>query len=97
MSLYYESQNRKSTACDFGGNAKVNSGALTKSAASVAESCIANPNSTFVPGSPSSTAGGSPTGSSGKNGGSTPLADSLQNLGLAMGISALGALWTLFA
>ena len=98
MSLYYESQNRKSTACDFGGNAKLNSGALTQSASSVAESCIANPSATFVPGSPSSTSNGNPTSTSGgKNGGSPSLMDSAQSLGLVIAISAFGALWTLLA
>lgn len=99
MSLYYESQNRKASACDFGGNAKLNTAALTQSASSVAESCIANPSATFVPGSPSSTAGGKPSssGGSGKNGGTLSLVDSIQSLGLVMGISAFGALWTLLA
>jgi len=101
MSQYYESQGRKSSACDFGGNAKLNSNALTKSASSVAESCIANPNSTFVPGSPSSAAGGGkPTstgGGGGNNGGSISLMDSIQNLGLVIGLGAFGALWTLLA
>lgn len=99
MSLYYESQNRNPSACDFGGNAKVNTNAQSKSASSVAESCIANPNATFVPGSPSSTSGGKPTStkSGGGNNGSASLMDSLRSLGLVMGISVLGALWTLLA
>lgn len=97
MSLYYESQNRKSSACDFGGNAKLNSGALTQSASSVAASCIANPNATFVPGSPSSGSNVNPTSTSkgGNSGGSVSLMDSVQSLGLVMIISAFGALWTL--
>lgn len=98
MSLYYESQSRKASACDFGGNAKLNNAALTQSAASVAQSCIANPNATFVPGSPSSTAGGNPTSTGkGNSGGSVSLMDSIQSLGLVMGISTLGALWTFLA
>lgn len=98
MSLYFESQNRNPSACNFGGNAQLNNAALTKSASSVAESCIANPNSTFVPGSPSSTSGGKPTGtgSNGGNGG-VSLMDSIHSLGLVMGISAFGAIWTFFA
>ena len=97
MSLYYESQNRKSSACDFGGNAKLNSGALTQSASSVAESCIANPSATFVPGSPSSSSNGNPTSTSkgGNSGGSVSLTGSIQGLGLVMTISVFGALWTL--
>ncbi|KAF9650722.1 glycoside hydrolase family 72 protein [Thelephora ganbajun] len=96
MSLYYETQNRNPAACNFGGNAKLNSGALTMSAASAAESCIANPSATFVPGS-SSTISKSvkPTGTGGNSGGSVSLMDSIQSLGLVMGISTVGALWTL--
>lgn len=97
MSLYYESQNRNPTACDFGGNAKVNTNAQSNSASSVAESCIANPSATFVPGSPSSTSGGKPSSTSGGNNGSASLMDSFRSLGLVMGISVLGALWTLIA
>lgn len=98
MSLYYESQNRKASACDFGGNAKLNNAALTQSASSVAQSCIANPNATFVPGSPSSTVGGNPTSTGKKNSGdSVLLMDSIQSLGLMVGISTLGALWTFLA
>ena len=98
MSLYYESQNRNSAACDFGGNAKLNSGALTEGAASVAQSCIANPDATFVPGgSSTASGGGKPTSSSGNNGASGSLVDSIQSLGLVVGISTVGALWTLFA
>ena len=98
MSLYYESQNRKSTACDFGGNAKLNSGALTQGASSVAQSCIANPSATFVPGSPSS--GSKPTstsGNGGNTGGSASLMDSILSLGIVMTIGAFGAVWTLLA
>jgi len=98
MTLYYETQNRNAAACDFGGNAQLNSGALTVDAVAAAESCIANPTATFVPGS-SSSGGGEPTGT-GNNGGtdgSVSLMDSIQSLGLVMGISAIGALWTLLA
>ena len=99
MTLYYESQSRNSAACDFGGNAKLNSGAVTVDASAAAESCIANPSATFVPGSSSTTSGkGNPTGTgSGGSGGSVSLMESIQSLGLVMGISAVGALWTLFA
>jgi len=98
MSLYYESQNRNAAACDFGGNAHLNSGALTANAADSAASCIANPSATFVP-SPASSTSGKPggTGSSGGSGGSVSLMDSIQSLGLVMGISVLGGLWTLLA
>jgi len=98
MSLYYETQSRNSAACDFGGNAHLNSGASNVDAESAAESCIANPGATFVPGS-SSTTSGRPTGTSGggDGGGSVSLMDSIQTLGLVMGISSIGALWTLFA
>lgn len=103
MSLYYQSQSRNPSSCDFGGNAQLNSGAATVDASSAAESCISNPSATFVPGSgSSSTTSGSvrptSTGSSGGNsGGSVSLINSIQSLGLAMGISVVGALWTLFA
>jgi len=100
MSLYYQSQNRNSAACDFGGNAKVNSAALTVDASAAAQSCIANPTATFVPGSSSTTSGSvGPSGTSGggNSGSSVTLMDSIQSLGLVMGISAVGALWTLLA
>jgi hypothetical protein len=98
MSLYYQSQNRNSAACDFGGNAQLNSGALTVDPSSAAQSCISNPSATFVPGSQSSGSGNpTSTGNNGSSGGSISLMDSIQSLGLAMGISAIGALWTLFA
>ena len=70
-------------------------------ASTAAESCISNPSATFVPGSSSTTSGSvRPTGTGsgvGTNGGSVSLIDSVQSLALAMGISAAGALWTLFA
>jgi hypothetical protein len=101
MSLYYQTQSRNAAACDFGGNAQLNSGALTVDAASAAQSCIANPSATFVPGSPSTTSGSvRPTGTGsngGSSGGSVSLMDSIQSLGLVMGVSAVGAFWTLFA
>jgi len=98
MSLYYESQNRNAAACDFGGNAHLNSGALTVNAADSAASCIADPSATFVP-APASSTSGKPTGtgSNGGSGGSISLMDSIQSLGLVMGISVIGALWTLLA
>lgn len=96
MSLYYQSQNRNSASCDFGGNAHLNSGALTVDPASAAQSCISNPSATFVPGSQSS-GSGNPTSTSHSGSGSVSLMDSIQSLGLVMGISAIGALWTLFA
>lgn len=98
MSLYYKSQNRNSAACDFSGNAQLNSGASTVDPATAAESCIANPSATFVPGSSSGTSKPTGTGNnSGNSGVSVSLMDSIQSLGLVMGISAIGALWTLFA
>jgi len=98
MSLYYQSQSRNPSSCDFGGNAQLNSGAATVDASAAAESCISNPSSTFVPGSPSTTSASvGPTGGSGDSGGIVSLVDSIQSLGLAMGISVVGALWTLFA
>lgn len=101
MTLYYESQNRNSAACDFGGNAKLNSGSVTVDAAGAAESCISNPSATFVPGPPSTTSGGGgPTstgGNNGNSGSSVSLMESIQSLGLVMGISAVGAFWTLLA
>ena len=95
MSLYYESQSRNAAACDFGGNAHLNSGTITVNAADSAASCIANPGATFVP-EPGSSTSGKPTGTggSGGSGGSVSLMDSIQSLGLVMGISAIGALWT---
>lgn len=98
MSLYYQTQNRNAAACDFGGNARLNSGALTVDPASAAQSCISNPSATFVPGSQTS-GSGNPTSTShnGSSGGSVSLVDSIQSLGLVIGISAVGALWTLFA
>ena len=100
MSLYYESQNRTASSCDFGGDAQLNSGAVTINAEAAAESCIANPSATFVPGSPSSTSGGGkPTSTSGNgsNGASPSLVDSIQSLGLVMSISAIGAFLTFVA
>lgn len=96
MTLYYESQKRSSSACDFGGNARLNSGAETIDATAAAESCIANPSATFVPGSSTTSGAGKPTGK-GNSGNGVSLMDSIQSLGLVMGISAVGALWTLFA
>lgn len=96
MTLYYQSQKNNPSACDFGGNAKLDSG-LTTSASSVAQSCIANPSATFVPGSSASGKNPTSTGGSGNKGGSVSLMASIQSLGLVMGISTLGALWTLFA
>ena len=76
----------------------MNSAALTVDPASVAQSCISNPSATFVPGSQSSGSGNpTSTGNNGSNGGSVSLVDSIKSLGLVMGISAIGALWTLFA
>ena len=86
MSLYYEKQNRKAAACDFGGNAHLNSGALTTNAADSAASCITNPGATFVPGPASSTSGEQ-----------MGISVSIQSLGLVMCISTIGALWTLLA
>ena len=98
MTLYYQTQNRNAAACDFGGNAHLNSGALTVDASAAAESCIADPSATFVPGSESSTSGKpTSTGGGSGNGGSVSLMDSIQSLGLVMGISAFGALWTMLA
>ena len=98
MSLYYEKQNRNAAACDFGGNAHLNSGALTLNAADSAASCIANPSATFVPGGGSTTSGKpTGTGNNSGSGGSVSIMDSIQSLGLVMGISAIGALWTLLA
>ena len=96
MSLYYESQNRTASSCDFGGDAQLNSGAVTINAEAAAESCIANPSATFVPGSSTTSGAGKPTGK-GNSGNGVSLMDSIQSLGLVMGISAVGALWTLFA
>jgi len=98
MSLYYQTQSRNSAACDFGGNAQLNSAASSVDAAAAAESCIANPSATFVPGSSSGSVRPTGTGSSGgNNGGTVSLMVSIQGLGLVMGISTVGALWTLFA
>ena len=97
MSLYYQSQSRNSAACDFSGNAHLNSGSSTVDPATAAESCIANPSATFVPGSSSGSVKPTGTGSnSGNGGGSVSLMDSIQSVGLVMGVSAIGALWTLF-
>ena len=101
MTLYYETQNRNSAACDFGGNATLNTGVATVDAEAAAESCISNPSATFVPGGSSSTTSGSGrptgTGSGGNSGSSVSLMESIQSLGLVMGISAVGAVWTLLA
>ena len=86
MSLYYEKQNRKAAACDFGGNAHLNSGALTANAAESAASCITNPGATFVPGPASSTSGEQ-----------TGISVSIQSLGLVICVSTMGVLWALFA
>ena len=76
----------------------MNSGSASVNPASAAESCIANPSATFVPGSSTSgTSRPTGTGSGGNSGGSVSLMDSIKSLGLVMGISAAGALWTLFA
>ena len=96
MSLFYQ-QNRVATSCDFGGNAKLNS-SLTTDVTAAAESCIANPSATFVPsGLPSTASGAKPTGTGKNGGGSVSLMDSIQSFGLVMGVSAVGALWTLLA
>ena len=92
MSLYYQTQSRSSAACDFGGNAQLNSSASTVDAAAAAKSCITNPSATFIPGSFS----GTPVASTPHSGGFVSLMDPIQSLGLVMGISAVGALWILF-
>lgn len=100
MSQYYELQNHVATACDFAGNATVNSGVPSSSGAAgaAAASCVSNPSATFVP---SSVSGGpSSTGSSsggGSGSGAISLMSNLESLAVVLAISSVGAAWTLMA
>jgi 1,3-beta-glucanosyltransferase GAS1 len=101
MSLYYESQNRNAQACSFAGNATVNSAAPSGSggAGAAALACLSNPSATFVPSSPVSnpTATVSGSGSSGRPSSAMSLVGDLQSIAVALGLSTVGALWTLMA
>lgn len=104
MSQYYELQNHVATACDFAGNATINSKAPSSSgaAAAAASSCVSNPSATFVPssvsGGPSSTGSGSSGGGSGSgSSGAISLMSSLESLLVVLAISSVGAAWTLMA
>lgn len=105
MSLYYESQKRDQEACGFQGNGTVNSrSTATSTADDVSGSCIANPNSVFTPGSPTTQTNVSgsgkvptPSGQSNDPGAGVSL---IANHGLAgisavTGITILTALWSL--
>ncbi|KAI0757284.1 Glucanosyltransferase-domain-containing protein [Daedaleopsis nitida] len=106
MSEFYELSNRNSQACDFSGNATVNSNAPASisSANAAASSCLTNPSATFTPTSPASTTGsgsGSTSGSTSGNGGNGAIGllggspQALLGVGIAVLFSVLGSALTL--
>jgi hypothetical protein len=104
MSQYYQLQKNDARACSFSGNGTVNSAApSTPSAANAAaSSCLANPDATFVPSAPSTTAkggsGGAPTTTGVKNGAVPLVGDNNALAGMTVlgAVTILSVVWTLF-
>ncbi|PPQ67412.1 hypothetical protein CVT25_005991 [Psilocybe cyanescens] len=103
MSQYYESQQRQTSACQFGGNGTVNSKTSSSlTADSAASSCIANPGAVFTPSAaPTSKAPGpsgtTKTGDNNTSGALSVVGDSNALLGMSLMafVSVLGGIWSL--